>query len=77
MTRNNLGSLNDFLFSQLERLDNEEMSSDELKSEIERSKAIAAVSNQIIQNANTVLKAQQFYDERHDIEKDKPRMLEG
>lgn len=77
MARNTLGDLNNFLFAQLERLDNEEMSAEELTKEIERSKAIAGVSSQIIQNANTVLKAQQFYDDRHDIEAKKPKMLEG
>lgn len=75
--RNTLGDLNNFLFAQLERLDNEEMSPEEFKKEMERSKAIASVATQIINNANTVLKAQQFYDDRNDIEAEKPKMLEG
>ena len=77
MTRNTLGDLNNLLFAQLERLDNEEMTEVELQSEIQRSKAIASVSSQIIQNANTVLKAKQLYSEYPDMAKEKPRMLEG
>lgn len=75
-TRNNMASLNDFLFTQLERLDNEEMSPEELKIEIERSKSIALVSNQIIQNMNTAIKVQQIYDNELLEGNKKPRMLE-
>lgn len=77
MTRNNLASLNDFLFSQLERLDNEELPHDELKIEIERAKGIVSVSNQVVQVANTLIKVQQIYDDRIDLDAQKPRMLEG
>ncbi len=78
MTRNTLGDLNLYLFSQLERLDNEELSEDELQQEIQRSKAIASVSAQIISNANTVLEAQRFVSETVGRSKvEVPKMLEG
>lgn len=78
MTRNKLGDLNNFLFSQLERLDNEEMSAEELQNEIQRAKAIAGVSAQIIANANTVLEAQRFASETMGRSKVVvPKMLEG
>lgn len=61
--RNKLTDLNNFLFAQLERLDNEEMPLDSLNAEIERSKAITAVSSQILSNANTQLRAAELVAE--------------
>lgn len=78
MARNNLGELNNFLFAQLERLDNPEITEEELQQEIQRSKAIASVSAQIIANANTVLEAQRFVSETVGRSKvEVPKMLEG
>lgn len=78
MVKNTLGDLNNFLFVQLERLDNPEMSSEELQQEIQRSKAIVSVSSQIISNANTVLEAQRFVSETIGRSKvEVPKMLEG
>lgn len=77
MTKNKLGDLHNLLFAQMERLDNEDMSAEDFKKEMERSKAMSAVANQIIQNAKIVLDAQKFYDDRGDIEGQKPPMLEG
>ena len=58
--KNDLGSLNNYLFEELERLnDEEELSDDEkLNKEIKRSKAITDVAQAIINNANVVLKSQ-------------------
>ena len=60
--KNDLGSLNNYLFEELERLnDEEELSDDEkLNKEIKRSKAITDVAQTIINNAQTVLDAQKF-----------------
>ena len=78
MVKNTLGDLNNFLFVQLERLDNPEMSNEELQQEIQRSKAIVSVSSQIISNANTVLEAQRFVSETIGRSKvEVPKMLEG
>ena len=78
MTHNTLGDLNNFLFAQLERLDNPDMTSEELQQEMQRSKAIAGVSAQIISNANTVLEAQRFVSETVGRSKvEVPKMLEG
>lgn len=78
MTRNRLGDLNNLLFEQLERLSDESLTKDELHQELERTRAIASVSNQIVQNAKLVLDAQKFAVEvngRSNV--DTPRMLEG
>ena len=79
MVKNTLGDLNNHLFEQLERLNDESIKGDKLKEEIERAKAVSSIASQIINNGNLVLKAQQFYDEndRVDLDVKKPRMLEG
>lgn len=53
--KTNLASLNNYLFEELERLnDDEELKNeDNLEKEIKRSKAIANVAQTIINNANT------------------------
>lgn len=56
--KNSLSDLNNYLFEELERLnDDETLVDDNLERELKRSKAITDVSNQIIQNANILLKA--------------------
>lgn len=79
MVKNTLGDLNNHLFEQLERLNDESIKGDKLKEEIERARAVSSIASQIINNGNLVLKAQQFYDgsDRVDLDAKKPRMLEG
>ncbi len=75
---NNLASLNNYLFEELERLnDDEELKDDSnLEKEIKRSKAITNVAQTIINNANTVLEAQKFMNDT--IGKSEiPKMLLG
>ena len=55
--KNKLADLNNHLFAQLERLGDESLSGEKLKSEIERSKAISQVAQNIIGNAKVVLDA--------------------
>lgn len=75
--KNTLNDLNNFLFAQLERLDNEEMDSDQLADEINRAKAITLVSNQVIQNANLVLEAKKLSYDRTEEDFSLPKMIEG
>lgn len=55
--KNRLLDLNNHLFSQLERLTDEGMSSEQIDQEVKRSDAIVSVSEQIIRNADLSLKA--------------------
>ncbi|OTO02218.1 hypothetical protein [Enterococcus sp. 5B3_DIV0040] len=57
MPRNTLADLNNHLFEQLERLNDEELQGEELEREIKRSQSISAISDKIIDNANLQLKA--------------------
>ena len=73
--KNKLTNLNDHLFEQLERLNDDTLTGDALKQEIARAKSISEVATNIIQNAQTVLAAEKF---RNDIPMGAqlPKMLE-
>lgn len=75
--KNTLGDLNNHLFAELERLSDEELKGDELVEEMNRAKSITDVSTQIISNTHVILKAEQFRDEKIDISRAVPKMLEG
>lgn len=77
MIKNTLGDLNGYLFEQLERLNDEDLDEDTLKTELRRSKAVAEVAKQIIENGKLVLDAQKFIDKRTDAEIVLPKLLEG
>lgn len=55
--KNRLLDLNNHLFSQLERLTEENLSAEKMEQEVKRADAIVAVSEQIIRNADLSLKA--------------------
>lgn len=58
--KNTLTDLNNHLFSQLERLGDEDLKGEELQDEIERAKAITVISTQIISTGSLALKAKTF-----------------
>ena len=57
---NKLTDLNNILFEQIERLNDDDLHGDALKQQIKRSRAIESVAGMIIANANTVLKAEKL-----------------
>lgn len=60
MARNTLSDLNNHLFAQMERLGDESISPEELKVEIDRSKAINVIARNIIDNAKLTLDAVKY-----------------
>lgn len=70
-----LGDLNGYLFEQLERLNDPDLTQEELEIELRRSKAVVSVSNQIVNNGNLVLSAQRFYDNRSNLDIKQSKML--
>lgn len=63
--KNNLDSLNNYLFEELERLNDDETlnQKDNLEKELKRAKSIVSVSNQIVNNANLIFHAKKYADE--------------
>lgn len=55
--KNKLVDLNNHLFAQLERLNDEDLKGDALVEEIGRAKAITNIAQQIVNNGNLVLNA--------------------
>ena len=57
MAKNKLSDLNDHLFMALERLNEEDITTEQIEAESKRAEAIIGVANQIIGNAKITLDA--------------------
>lgn len=57
MTKNRLTDLNDHLFAQLERLGNEDMTAEQIETEVKRGNAVVAVADQILRHATLQVQA--------------------
>lgn len=75
--KNTLADLNNHLFEQMERLNDDDLNSDELDREIRRTKAMTRVSRQIIENAALGLSAEKLRAEYGNREIHLPSMLEN
>lgn len=60
---NNLEALNNYLFEQIERVNDVELSDDELEKQLKKSDMIVKISKAIIDNANTAIMAQKHFSE--------------
>lgn len=75
--KNTLIDLNDHLFEQMERLNDDELNNEELDKEIKRAKAMTEVSSKIIENAALGLNAEKLRVEYGNREIHLPGMLES
>lgn len=60
---NSLADLNAILFSQIQKIQNEDATDEELEKEIKKSEAITKLSSQVLSSANIALQAQKQFDE--------------
>ena len=75
MGRNTLEDLNNHLFEQIERLNDDELSADELEREVKRAKSMSLISDKIIKAAETQLKAYEMSQEYEGTYKQMPKLL--
>lgn len=60
---NNLTALNNYLFEQIERINDDSLSEEKLNREIKRSDAVNNIAKTIIENGNLALKTMRHMDE--------------
>ena len=76
-TKNKLTDLNNLLFEQLERLNDESLKGEALQEEIARANSVTRISQSIISNASLILDAAKFADERIDLNNKATELLIG
>ena len=76
--KNTLTDLNNYLFEQLERLNDDELTGDELEKQLKKTDTIVKISEKIIQNGELAFKTMQHMDNYGYNAKDRtiPAMLE-
>ena len=60
---NSLVDLNEILFNQIQKIQDEDATDEELEKEIKKSEAITKLSSQVLNSANIALQAQKQFDE--------------
>ena len=60
---NTLADLNDYLFEAIERINDDDLSEEQLEKEIKRSEAVNKIAKTIIDNGNLALHAKKHFDE--------------
>lgn len=59
--RNTLADLNNILFEQMERLQDDDLKGENLETELKKTKSIVDVASTVIENATLSLEAQKFF----------------
>ena len=75
-TKNTLLDLNDHLFMQIERLNDDDLTGSQLAEEVERARAMTGLASQIVGTASLMLKAVQINSDM-ETEGSVPRILIG
>jgi len=61
--KNTLSDLNNYLFEQIERINDDTLSDEELEKEIKRSETVTKIAKTIIDNGNLALNVKKHLDE--------------
>lgn len=76
--KNTLSDLNNYLFEQLERLNDDELTQEQFEREVKRTDAVNKVAKTIIDNGSLALSVKKHLDEQGDgCDYKMPVMLEG
>ena len=75
--KNTLADLNNHLFEQMERLNDDELTNEQLEKEIKRADAMKDIATQIISNASILLKATELNMEYSRGDNCVPKLLLG
>lgn len=75
--KNTLTDLNNYLFAQMERLNEEDLEGEKLETEVRRTKAMVSVASAIVGNAHLALQAIKAKDTMQGTDVKLPEMLEG
>ena len=77
MPRNKLTDLNNHLFSQLEKLNDDDLSSEQIEQECKRAKAMSSIASQILQSSRLTLEAMKLVNEDKINSKHIPELLQN
>lgn len=75
--RNGLMDLHNYLFEQIERLNDDELTGEALQEQVCKSRQITDIGKVIVQNASLMLKARKLIDDGSMDRKDVPQILIG
>lgn len=75
--KNSLSDLNNYLFEQLDRLGDEDMTAEQTEAEIRRAEAMCKIGEQIVRNGELQFKVMQHMDEYGYERKAIPAVLEA
>lgn len=70
-----MSDLNNHLFAQLERLNDENLEGEKLEDEIKRSKAVGNIAKGIISNGKLLLESKKYFDEMGLKSEQQPEIL--
>ena len=74
--KNTLSDLNDYLFEQLERINDDDMDDDDLEKQMKKADTACKIADRIIQNGELAFKTMQHMDD-YGKEFKTPEMLES
>ena len=75
--KRSLADLNEYLFDELDRLSNEDLSGEQLTQEINRSNALTRIAERVIASADIAMRAIKMKDEALDANLKLPKLLDG
>ena len=76
MAKNKLSDLNNHLFAQLERLNEEDLNDQQIKNEVSRAKAISVIASQVIKSAKVTIDAMKLVANGDYAVNELPEMIE-